>query len=228
PSPKANAAALPAHFLLAGDSTTAPQSSGGGGWGNGFLAYLQPPATGKNLGHNGRTTVSYRSDGYWDEVLKEAKSVAGKKQVYVTIQFGHNDQKPDKKISIAQYGANLQKMAGEVKKAGGVPILVTPLTRRSFNGAKVKETFAEENKATVAAAEKAGAWWIDLNGASTEYVNKVGTKVNTAYALKSGDNTHVNAKGSKLFGRMVADLIVAKYPETKGFFKEDAAVSQAI
>src|ERR1700761_1121503 len=34
----------PAYFVLAGDSTTAKQSDGGGGWGNGFLATLQAPA----------------------------------------------------------------------------------------------------------------------------------------------------------------------------------------
>lgn len=44
----------PAAFFLAGDSTTAVQSTGGGGWGNGFLnTTLKNGATGKNYGHNG-------------------------------------------------------------------------------------------------------------------------------------------------------------------------------
>lgn len=39
----------PPFFVLAGDSTTAVQSAGGGGWGNGFLSFLRAPAGGKNL-----------------------------------------------------------------------------------------------------------------------------------------------------------------------------------
>lgn len=54
----------PAAFFLAGDSTTAVQSEGGGGWGNGFLSFLVPPATGANYGRNGRTTVDFVSGGH--------------------------------------------------------------------------------------------------------------------------------------------------------------------
>lgn len=41
----------PAYFVLAGDSTTATQSSGGGGWGDGFLNLtLNCGSSGVNLG----------------------------------------------------------------------------------------------------------------------------------------------------------------------------------
>ncbi|KAF2188731.1 carbohydrate esterase family 12 protein [Zopfia rhizophila CBS 207.26] len=53
------------------------------------------------------------------------------------IQFGHNDQKSDKGISMSQFEHNMGALAAEVKSSGGIPILVTPLTRRSFNGNKV-------------------------------------------------------------------------------------------
>jgi hypothetical protein len=73
-----------AFFVLAGDSTTAKQSDGGGGWGDGFLRSLQPPSSGINLGHNGATTVSYRSGGDWGKATAEARKNGG--AVYVTIQ----------------------------------------------------------------------------------------------------------------------------------------------
>ncbi|KAK5633523.1 hypothetical protein RRF57_009237 [Xylaria bambusicola] len=59
----AAAVATPPAFILAGDSTTAVQSTGGGGWGNGFISFLNSPAWGVNKGHNGATTKSFVDGG---------------------------------------------------------------------------------------------------------------------------------------------------------------------
>lgn len=82
----------PAAFFLAGDSTTAVQSSSGGGWGTGFLSTLKPPAYGVNKGHNGATTASFVQGGDWAEVLDLVRNATGRYEVFVTVQFGHNDQ----------------------------------------------------------------------------------------------------------------------------------------
>lgn len=79
-------AAKPPAFFLAGDSTTAVQSTGGGGWGNGFLSFLKKPAFGTNYGRNGRTTVDYVSQGHWATVKDAVKSNTANFDVYVTIQ----------------------------------------------------------------------------------------------------------------------------------------------
>jgi len=79
--------AKPAYFVLAGDSTTTTQNSGGGGWGAGFLNdTLCPLAGGKNYGHNGATTVSFRAGGDWDTVLDRVKNYTDSHEVFVTIQ----------------------------------------------------------------------------------------------------------------------------------------------
>lgn len=49
PAPPACSPCRPPFFVLAGDSTTAVQSEGGGGWGDGFLSFLRAPAAGANL-----------------------------------------------------------------------------------------------------------------------------------------------------------------------------------
>lgn len=78
---------LPAYFLLAGDLTTAIQSSGGGGWGEGFLNdTLRAPASGPNYIHDGATTVSFRAGGDWRNVLGEVESHKSSNEVFVTIQ----------------------------------------------------------------------------------------------------------------------------------------------
>jgi hypothetical protein len=76
----------PPAFFLAGDSTTAIQSEGGGGWGNGFLTFLQRRAWGVNFGHNGATTKSYVSGGDWANVTQHVRDNRHKFDVYVTIQ----------------------------------------------------------------------------------------------------------------------------------------------
>jgi lysophospholipase L1-like esterase len=48
----------------------------------------------------------------------------------VTIQFGHNDMKIGPPESM---GANLTSMVKQIRAIGGEPVLVTSLTRRSFD-----------------------------------------------------------------------------------------------
>ncbi|KXT13667.1 hypothetical protein AC579_4991 [Pseudocercospora musae] len=204
----------PLFFLLAGDSTTAVE----GGWGDGFLdTTLKAPASGLNHGHSGATTVSFRSGGDWNEVLEQLESHVEEFQVFVTIQFGHNDQKPAANISLDQYGSNLATFASEVVDAGGEPILLTPLARRSFDDSsdppKVIENLANERLKTIDVAEENGVEWIDLNWASQEYCNKIGPEASWGYDLAEGDHTHLNDYGSVVFGRLVSDLLLEKYGE---------------
>lgn len=138
------------------------------------------------------------------------------------LQFGHNDQKPKANISLDEYSQNLGDFVDEVRSAGGTPILVTPLTRRSFSGdpPRIVESLSNETAATIAVAKSKHARYIDLNRASTEYCNEIGPEACHVYNLNDGgeveklngeDNTHLNVWGSIVFGRMVSDLMVKKY-----------------
>jgi len=198
----------PPAFFLAGDSTTAVQSSGGGGWGDGFLTTLHNGAGGINYGHNGATTVSFVNGGDWAKVLASVTKYKASYTPFVTIQFGHNDQKATANISVAQFTANLEKMAQDVWAAGGNPILVTSLTRRNFNSSGVvKEDLAPQANATIVAAKAVGSLYIDLNRASINYVNAIGATNAATYNLISTDFTHLNSAGSVLFGNIVSGLI---------------------
>ena len=217
----------PAYFVLAGDSTTAID----GGWGDGFLeTTLRSPAGGINLGHSGATTVSFRAGGDWANVLDEIKTHKATHKVFVTIQFGHNDQKPDKNISLADYANNLHAFATEVTAAHATPILVTSLTRRTFNSTTntVVENLANERAATIEVAEGLGARFIDLNRASTDYCNAIGSAASDAYNLAAGDRTHLNPWGGVVFGRLVSDLLVEKFEDVKKWTVPNATLSEQI
>ncbi|KAL5361198.1 esterase [Aspergillus floccosus] len=210
-------AAMPPFFLLAGDSTTAVQSTGGGGWGDGFInTTLFNGAGGLNFGHNGATTVSFRDGGDWDNVLRELAAHKADYSTYVTIQFGHNDQKAAAGISIEEYTSNLEQFAAEVLNAGGTPILVTPLSRRNYDNSSgtptIIENLADQRAATIDAADTVGVGYIDLNRASTDYLNSIGPQDAYTYNLKAGDQTHLNVQGSQVFGAMVAELIRKEFP----------------
>ena len=118
-------------------------------------------------------------------------------------------------------------------------ILITPLTRRQFSSEHdVKQNLANERQATINAAQVTGTQYIDLNAASTAYVNAVGKANITQYNLVEGDNTHLNACGSTVFGRMVADLLLGHAPVLGGstpagsclgnWIRTDVALSQEI
>lgn len=126
-------------------------------------------------------------------------------------KFGHNDQKATSGVTLADYKTNLATFATEAIEAGATPILVTPLTRRTFSGGKVVENLANETAATIAVAEANNLHWIDLNEASTKYVNAIGSAAADKYNLASGDRTHVNEWGGVVFARIVSDLLVSKY-----------------
>ncbi|CBX92723.1 hypothetical protein IAQ61_005905 [Plenodomus lingam] len=221
----------PAAFFLAGDSTTAVQSAGGGGWGNGFLnTALCKSATGKNFGHNGATTVSFREGGDWAAVLDAAKAALPNYTPYVTIQFGHNDQKPAKNISMAQLTANLVAFVEEVRAVPATPILVTSLSRRRFRDTTglVNENLADVTAAAKEAAKQSGADIIDLNAASTKYLNSIGAEKAATYNLDADDFTHLNAEGSVVFGNMVAMLLDEGVEEVMQWVKPVKTVVDAI
>ncbi|EOD43607.1 putative gdsl-like lipase acylhydrolase protein [Neofusicoccum parvum UCRNP2] len=197
---------LPAAFFLAGDSTTATA----GGWGDGFLAStLINGAWGTNFAKSGATTVSFRNGGYWDQTIEAVKNVTanGEYTAWVTIQFGHNDQKAEAGISLEQFSANLGTFVDEVRAAGGNPILVSSLSRRGYSGGRIVENLANETAAALAVADEKGALAINLNRASTDYLNAIGSADAWTYNLTPDDRTHLNDAGAVVFGNMIAWLL---------------------
>jgi len=140
-----------------------------------------------------------------------------------SLQFGHNDQKPTSGVSLTDYRTNLATFASEVTQAGATPILLSPLTRRTFNTTtnRVIENLSNETAITLDVAEANDLHVIDLNKASTAYVNAIGQKGADMYnwgenGTTGNDRTHLNPWGEVVFARMVSDLLVEKYGEEFG------------
>ncbi|KAK3306176.1 SGNH hydrolase-type esterase domain-containing protein [Chaetomium strumarium] len=216
--------AKPPAFFLTGDSTTAVN----GGWGDGLVATLRNGAMGRNKGHSGATTASFVAGRNWTTVLSLVNDNKAKYDCYVTIQFGHNDQKSTSGVSITQFQTNLQNMANEVKSAGGTPIILTSLTRRTFTSGILDDSLANVAEAAKKAATAVGATLLDLNAASRKYIQAIGSSNADKYNLAQGDRTHLNEHGTIVFGRMVADLIVGWRLALSAYITPDTELSKKI
>ncbi len=171
----------PYKIILVGDSTMAPMS----GWASMFCAHhVKSSVACLNVGRGGRSTRSYRQEGSWDIAIAEAK-VPGYKATYVLIQFGHNDQSSasERWTDLAtEFGPNLTRMAQEVRAAGAIPVLLTPLTRREFKDGKLVNTLEPWSAAVRTVAAQSKVPLVDLNARSAALVQQLGAERATQLA----------------------------------------------
>jgi len=171
----------PYKIILVGDSTMAPHS----GWGGAFCAHhVKSSVACLNGGRGGRSTRSYRQEGSWDIALAEAK-VPGYRGTWVLIQFAHNDQssKPERWTDEAtEFPANLRRFVEEVRAAGAIPVLVTPLTRREFRGGKLRNTLASWSDRIRGVAKAMDVPLVDLNALSAAQAQEMGAEMATKLA----------------------------------------------
>jgi lysophospholipase L1-like esterase len=161
-------------IVLVGDSTTAPHS----GWGGAFCAnHVKWRIACVNLARGSRSTRSFRSEGAWDIALGEMQ-VPGYKKVFVLIQMGHNDQarhKPERWTEeTKEFPDNLRRFVRESRKAGAVPVLVTPLARRAFKDGKLDNTLASWSEQVRKVAKELQVPLIDLNAKSAQAAQELG------------------------------------------------------
>ncbi|OYW78629.1 MAG: lysophospholipase, partial [Asticcacaulis sp. 32-58-5] len=170
-------------IVLVGDSTTAVV----GGWGASFCGYhLTSFVACVNLARGGRSTFNYRAEGSWDIALAEMKS-GGFSKTYVLIQFGHNDQpgKPGRSTDLkTEFSQNLRQYVTEVRAAGAIPVLLTPLTRRGFTDGKVENDLGPWAEATRAVAKDMNVPLVDLYARSQEAVQAMGAVEAMRFAQK--------------------------------------------
>jgi lysophospholipase L1-like esterase len=235
---------LPIRVILVGDSTMQTRS----GYGDAFCARFTPDVSCINLAKGGRSTRSFREEGRWDEVQGLLKDSASFSATYVLVQFGHNDQpgKPGRSTDfVTEFPVNMARYAREARAAGAIPVLLTPLTRRSFHGQYLHNDLAPWADATRKAAAREHAVLLDLNADSYAAVQAMGqeeadtlamapppaaglasapqdpSKVEPQGAAKSAfDRTHVGAKGAELFAAIVEHEMVRALPSTRAWFRD--------
>ena len=210
---------------LIGDST----QTNNAGYGRGFCANLTAKIDCLNMAKGGASTKTFREQGLWERSLQT-------KPDYMLIQFGHNDMESKdhnpRQTTMAEYEANLRRYIEEARANNIKAILVTPLTRRYFEAdGKIHSDLTAHSDTMKRVAVEMKVPLIDLQHDSIAWLDGMGEKVgNTVSITKKDDDgktifdkTHLNWKGSYIFGRMVAVDMGKASPELAKYVKSQPA-----
>jgi lysophospholipase L1-like esterase len=215
-------------FIIGDSTVTDQQGDGSGSWGQNMARWFGLHVAVANHAESGQTLKAFRFQHRWEKLMDLIKPGD-----YVFMQFGHNDSKKsghdpmwpaDDKAgdwAITHSDANtdykwgLATNAVEIMRHGGIPVIVSPITRiDKATGQANGAAHGDYPKAAREAAELAGCAFIDLFAMSIETVNAVGPAIAPfAYA----DGTHTSSYGGYLYSRCVvegikkANLDLAKY-----------------
>lgn len=206
PDPAQRAPGTKIRIDLIGDSTQTDNA----GYGRGFCANFTVQVDCLNMAKGGASTRTYREQGLWDRALAT-------KPDYMVIQFGHNDmvtpEHLDRQVPMDQYQQNLRNFVTQARAAGIKPVLVTPLTRRYFEAdGKVHSDLLAYSAAMKQVATEMHVPLIDLQSQSIAFLDKIGEAQGLTLGITKKDaagntipdKTHLDWKGSYVFGRMVA------------------------
>ena len=205
-------------FVLAGDSTVTDEA----GWGKGFAELCSENVECINLAASGRSARSYRTEGRWQKCLDA-------KPDFLLIQFGHNDQPgkgPERESAAADaFRDHLRAFIDESRAIGIVPVLITPLTRRTWTkDGNIASTLTEYAEATTIVSKEKNVPLIDLHSLSIRHCEQLGPTAWRALEPMSengADHTHLNAEGGRAVAALVATALSDEVPKTKQLFSQE-------
>lgn len=205
---------IPTVFLL-GDSTVCDQPREPyNSWGQMLTRFFRPGIAVANHAESGESLRSSLGARRLDKVLSLMKPGD-----YLLIQYGHNDEKEKGKGvgAFTTYKAALKKFVAGARGAGGTPVLITPMHRRTFDDAgKITNSHGDYPEAVRQVAKEEKVPLIDLNSSSKLFYEALGPE-KSKLAFKEGDGTHHNNYGSYELARLIVEGIragklgIAKY-----------------
>ena len=144
------------------------------GWGQLLSLYFREGVRVANHAVNGRSSKSFLEEGKWEVVRLKLQPAD-----YVIIQFGSNDEHQDNpKQYTAPFGefkTNLLRYVRETRVRRALPILATPVPRRSFTAAgKLRDTHGDYSVAVRQVAAEEQVPLLDLDRRCSEALAQLG------------------------------------------------------
>ena len=204
----------------AGDSTvqfndysTYPQT----GLAQGLQRYLKHGIRIENYAKNGRSTKSFLDEGRLSPICADIR-----KDDFLFIQFGHNDEKKEDPSRytdpFGSFSENLHYMCEKALEKGAHPLLITPIERRKFDGNTLKESaHAEYVKAMKEISARYDIPLADLNLKSRDALEKAGPDNSKKWYLHfpkgmyeafpegASDDTHLSFEGAFFYAGLLAE-----------------------
>lgn len=231
----ASGAAAP-RLHMAGDSTMADKKDTPPnlerGWGQMLKEFALAPDTVVNHAQNGRSSLSFISEGRWTRLLDGVAPGD-----FVIIQFGHNDEKQqDPKRFTAprgQYRDNLLRFIHDVRGRGAEPILATSICRRKFDAqGRLVDTHGDYPVVTREVAAEAKVALLDMTVSTWQLFSRLGPDESKRLLmhvpagkypeLPKGlqDDTHLNEEGGRIVARLALQELRAKLHPLASLFKD--------
>jgi lysophospholipase L1-like esterase len=227
----ADPVSIVSRLFMIGDSTVAdwPSSEQERGWGEKIHHYFKRGVRCVDHAVPGDSTKTFINEGTWAKTLAALGA-----NDYLFIQFGHNDSHdpslPESTNAGTDYKAYLQQYIDEARAKGAIPVLVTPMYRRSFDSNGVLLSYIPVNGqptndlAPYAAAMREVALansvaLIDLFNASGVYMQKLGDTL-CKTLLVTNDPTHWNDLGATAMACLVANEFFRAAPVSPDAVKE--------
>ena len=206
-------------IYIIGDSTAAnkqPKAYPETGWGMELQFFFNSEIVVDNRALNGRSTKSFKAEKQWQPILE--KLAPGD---YVLIEFGHNDEKIEKPgigTSLAEFKTNLINYVNETRSKKAVPVLLTPISRRSFKNRVLVDSHGDYPKVTRKVADSLKVPLIDMLVKTENLLTKLGDlpsiklfnyvdSGNVNYPTGKKDDTHLSPEGAKQIAALVVDGI---------------------
>jgi len=193
-------------IYLCGDSTVTDQrNEPWGSWGQILPAFVRQGWSVSNFARSGLALKTFEHEGRLKRILEHLK-----RDDWVVIQFGHNDQKIKGEEPEAGYTRRLNDWIDRISAKGASVVLVTPVERRRFDektGEHLGKTLAGYAEAVKSVAVARGVPVVDLNDASYRMHAKMGAKGSAKIQCNNKgkiDNTHHNVYGAYEMARIVA------------------------
>jgi len=195
---------VPTLFLL-GDSTVCDQAlEPFNSWGQMLTRFFKPGIALANHAESGESLSSSLGAKRLDKVLSLMKPGD-----YLFIQYGHNDEKEKGEGvgAFTTYKASLKHFVAEARKRGGIPVLITPVQRRTFDAqGKITNSHGDFPEAVRQVAKEENVPLIDLHAMSSKLYEAWGPEASPR-AFAPNDGTHHNNYGSYELARCIVEGI---------------------
>jgi lysophospholipase L1-like esterase len=197
-------ARVPTLYLL-GDSTVADQPREPyNSWGQMLTRFFGPGVAIANHAESGESLRSSLAAKRLDKVLSTIQPGD-----YLFIQYGHNDEKEKGEGvgAFTTYKSDLKKFVTEARARKAIPVLITPVQRRTFDlDHRITNSHGDYPEAVRQVAKEEKVPLIDLNVMSKTLYEAWGTEPSKR-AFAPNDNTHHNNYGSYELAKCIVEGI---------------------
>jgi lysophospholipase L1-like esterase len=206
---------------LLGDSTVADQPAEPyTSWGQILTRFLEPEVAVANHAESGESVAGALAARRFDKIWSQLK-----KGDYLFVQFGHNDMKSEEPNALRAYAVNMARVVDETRARGGIPVLVTSVSRRTFDadGRRILDSFKGYTQAVREVAREKGVPLIDLQASSARLYAALGPEASRLAFATPEDATHHNDYGSDQIAKCVVMGIKEAGLDLARFITDDFA-----